>query len=169
MTLFTLLENFADAIADRLMAVIGLRSNLTTTEKGTIVGAINEVKAQVSANGATINDTTPTNASTFSSNKIESRLTETRAALKGEILGTVSPAMDTLQEIIAIINSNDTEADTALAALLTSVGNKVAFDTNTQGLTAPQKQNARTNIGAYSLDDAVALDLAARFTARFTS
>lgn len=55
-------------------AVIGTLTSLSTTEKGSIVGAINEVRAVAVAasgsGGAAIDDVTPTTSTTFSSSKI---------------------------------------------------------------------------------------------------
>jgi hypothetical protein len=152
-------------------------SGLNTTAKGNLVAAINEVLAAASAAGtgdmtkavydannngvvdnserlggtvaadyatktyadAKITDASASATTTYSSNNIISLL----AQLKSEILGGASSAYDTLLEIQQQLQGDDTD----IAALLTSVGNRVRFDA-AQTLTAPQAAQARSNIGA---------------------
>jgi hypothetical protein len=71
-------------------------------------------------------------------------------------LGGASAAYDTLQEIEAKLGSDDT----ALANLLTAVGNRVSF-ADAQSLTAAQQLQACTNLG---LGDPTT-DFAAAYTA----
>lgn len=118
-------------------------SALNTTAKSNLVAAINEVNSKPSG-GAAINDAS--NASTtetYSINKIKSEDAANRAALKAEILGSVSAAQDTLEEIKAYVDSGQ-------AVDLTALANRLRIDINNQGLTAPQKQNGRDNLDVYS-------------------
>lgn len=61
-----------------LRATLGLNSALNTTQKTTLVAAINEVKAVADAasgsGGASINDTTPTTSTAYSSSKVDTLL-----------------------------------------------------------------------------------------------
>lgn len=118
---------------------IGTLADLTTTAKGSVVSAINELDASI-ASAAGIDDTTATTSTTYSSSKVDSQI----AASKAAILGTASSAWDTLGEIQALVQSDET----TLGALTTAVGNRVRFDA-AQSLTAPQKAQARSNIDAY--------------------
>ena len=134
--------------ADR--TVMGLLSNLTTTQKTNLVAAINEVKAASLSAGAQINDTTPSNTTVYSSNKTDSQIAASRAALKTEILGGASAAYDTLQELVTYFNGLDTANDADVAALVTAMANRLRFDA-AQTLTAPQKVQGNTNLGSVSL------------------
>jgi hypothetical protein len=65
------------------------------------------------------------------------------AALRLELRAGAGPALDTFAEIEAQLTA---DAGTA-AALAAAIANRVRFDA-AQGLTAPQKAQARDNIGA---------------------
>ncbi|BBF85690.1 hypothetical protein DLM_2075 [Aquitalea magnusonii] len=115
---------------------------MNTTEKVSLVAAINEVlqlaQAAAGAAGASIDDTAASNTKTYSSTKITGLL----ADLKNQILGGASAAYDTLQEIEAEIGNDKS----ALANLLTAVGNRLSF-ADAQSLTAAQQLQACTNLG----------------------
>lgn len=121
-----------------LKAAQGNLSALNTTAKSNLVAAINELLAAMPAAGAVINDSASGNATTYSSTHIDASLT----ALKNQILGGASSAYDTLQEIEAKLGSDDT----ALANLLSAVGNRLSF-ADAQSLTAAQQLQACTNLG----------------------
>lgn len=125
-----------------LLAAQGSLSALNTTAKTSLVLAINEVLSIAndasSAAGASIDDTAPSNTKTYSSTKITGLL----ADLKNQILGGASAAYDTLQEIEAEIGNDKS----ALANLLTAVGNRLSF-ADAQSLTAAQQLQACTNLG----------------------
>lgn len=130
-------------------------TGLSTTDKSSLVAAINEVA------GGTY---TPDDATTSAKGVIEiATLTEVatgtdtsravtpegvrqeRLALKAEILGAGVPsALDTLDELAAALGDDANFASTVTTAL----GNRVRVDTAAQGLDSTQKSNARTNIGA---------------------
>lgn len=119
---------------------------LTTTDKTSIVAALNELKALVDGlDGAAINDATTGTATTWSSSKIAGEIT---AALNALTSGAPA-ALDTLNELAAAINS---DADFS-ATVTTALGNRVRVDTAAQGLNSTQQGNARTNIGAASAAD----------------
>lgn len=116
-------------------------SALTTTAKGSLVLAVNELKAGLDAvDGAAIDDGVTAAGTTWSSTKINTELN----TLLNSVLGGAPAALDTLNEIAAAIADDDDFAST----ITTALGNRVRTDTATQGLTAPQQGNARTNIGA---------------------
>jgi len=141
MSLQTRINELSSAIAADykvLKAAQGNLSALNTTAKSNLVAAINELLAAMPAAGAVINDSTSGNTTTYSSTHIDALLT----TLKNQILGGASSAYDTLQEIEAKLGSDDT----ALANLLTAVGNRLSF-ADPQSLTTAQQLQACTNLG----------------------
>ncbi|HEX8586182.1 MAG TPA: hypothetical protein VF680_17450 [Allosphingosinicella sp.] len=117
---------------------IGTLANLTTTDKTNLVSAINEVKASVGSAGATINDTTPSGTTVYSSNKTDSQIT---AAITALINGAPG-ALDTLNELAVELAAQDSVSD----GLVTAVANRVRFDAP-QTLDTTQQAQACTNIG----------------------
>lgn len=125
-------------------------STLSTTAKGSLIAAINEIDADLqqlaAAGGATINDASSASTTqTWSITKISDYVSDAAAAIKDEILGGAGEAYDTLSELKALLD--DTDGD--LSALTIAIGNRVSTEAG-QGLTGPQKQNARDNIDVYS-------------------
>jgi hypothetical protein len=123
-------------------------SGLTTTQKSSLMLALNEVKAiadaALAAGGAQIDDGLGASASkTWSISKIVSEITSTYNALTTGAPG----ALNTLDELAAALGDDANFAATITAAL----ANRVRTDVATQGLTATQQTNARTNIGAYGI------------------
>lgn len=134
--------------ADRTL--MGLLSALTTTEKSSLVAAINEINAKTAGAGAQIDDVTARTTTVYSSSKVVSAIADARAALKAEILGGAGATVDTLQEIATLLTNSDISDDNAIAALTTALGNRVRFDA-AQSLTAGEKTQANANIGSVSL------------------
>ena len=139
------LKLFAEAVGADIGALIesrGSLGDLTTTAKANLVQAINELQAEInntSAIASALIDNTASYADkTYSSDKINTLLT----ALKADILGGAPEAFDTLKEIADYLAANDG----ALAALLTSINNRVSF-AEEQVLTTAQKKQACDNIG----------------------
>ena len=128
-------------------------SGLTTTDKSSLVAAINEVDAGSSS---------PPDASTTVKGIIEiatlaevttgtdsvravtpEGVRQERIALKAEILGAGVPsALDTLDELAAALGDDASYA----ATITTALANRVRTDTAAQGLTGTEQSNARTNI-----------------------
>lgn len=121
----------------------GTITSLTTTDKTSLVAAINELKAAVSA-ATDINDAQLATTSTYSSSKIVALLN----TLKSEILGGADAAYDTLVEIQQLLQNGTSGLD----ALLAAVNNRVRFD-GAQVLTVPQQVQVRANIGALAASD----------------
>ena len=112
---------------------------LTTTNKASIVAALNELKTLVDAcGGAGIDDGATSVSSTCSSTKISTQIT---AAINA-ILASAPTALDTLNELAAAIGNDPTFATT----IATSIGNRVRYDA-AQALTVGQQLQACTNIG----------------------
>lgn len=158
----------------------GTLAGLNTTDKASLVAAINEVKVTADAGGgggsedpasetvagiaelATLAEVaTGTDTSRIVT---PAGVRQERLALKAEILGAGVPAaLDTLDELAAALGDDANYASTVTAALAA----RVRTDTAAQGLDATQRSNARTNILAQdstSIGDADA-DLAALYTA----
>ena len=162
MSLQTQVTNLATRVGTECKAIraaMGDKTALTTTTKASLVEAINELVSTIASatsilDSATSGDTTHT----WSADKI---ITEINAA-KTAIINGAPAAYDTLIEISNKLASDDT----ATGAMLTSIGNKVAYD-QSQTLTAPQKAQAIANIGAISAADVgdVNSDFVATFNA----
>lgn len=142
MSLITRVNALATAIGTDIKALFanqGSLAALTTTAKSSLVAAINEVQAAGVGGGVSINDaSTSSTTTTWSAAKSTAAIA---AAVSG-ILGSASAAYDTLQEIQAILESDET----SISGLLTAVGNRIRFDAS-QTLTSGQITQACTNIG----------------------
>ena len=146
MSLATRIESLVIRVAQEfndVRAKAGNLSSLTTTDKSTLVAAINELQAAVASSTA-IDDAQIATTSTYSSNKIVSLLD----ALKTEILGGADAAYDTLVEIQQLLQSGTSGLD----ALLAAINMRVRFDA-AQSLTVTEQLQARTNIGAVAAND----------------
>lgn len=145
MSLATRIESLVIRVAQEfndVRAKAGNLANLSTTDKSSLVAAINELQAAVASN--VIDDGQIATTSTYSSSKIVTLLD----ALKAEILGGADAAYDTLVEIQQLLQNGTSGLD----ALLAAVNNRVRFDA-AQTLTAPEQAQARSNIGAVAASD----------------
>ncbi|CAG2146141.1 hypothetical protein [Ralstonia mannitolilytica] len=146
MSLTTRIESLVIRVAQEfndVRAKAGNLAHLTTTDKSSLVAAINELKAAV-VSSAVIDDAHVAATTTYSSNKIVSLLD----ALKTEILGGADAAYDTLVEIQQLLQNGTSGLDPLLAA----VNNRVRFDA-AQSLTVAEQLQARSNIGAVAATD----------------
>ena len=114
-----LINSIATDIKD-VYAKIGNLNTLQTTTKSSLVGAINEI---IASGGLQINDSTPSASTTFSGTAIDSKIATAKTEVKNEILGSASAAYDTLQEIQAQMEADDTAA----SALTTAVGQRPTY------------------------------------------
>lgn len=155
MSLETRLRDLATRIATECKSLRTLLNSnaadlsaLTTTAKGNIVAALNEVKALADAaaasGGAEINDAATGTGTVWSSSKTASEIT---AALNALTTGAPG-ALDTLDELAAALGDDANFASTVTTAL----SNRVRVDAD-QGLTLPQQAQARSNIGAVAAAD----------------
>jgi hypothetical protein len=150
MSLQARLTALAQAFGADVKAIIAAQGNLaslTTANKTSLVAAINSLQLALDGAGANVildSAAAGDTAHTWSADKIVASL----AQLKTDIIDGAPAAYDTLIEIANKLAGDDT----ALAGLLTAVGNRVSFDAP-QSLTAPQQQQARDNIGAASAAD----------------
>lgn len=147
MTMETRLIALAQAIgADvkSLRAAQGDLTSLSTTAKGSLVAAINEVVALVGAGGVQINDAAGNGDTgvTWSADKIFDSIELAKQAVKDSILGGAGAALDTLKELADALNNDPNFA----ATIATQISNRVRYDA-AQTLTTAQRLQACQNIG----------------------
>lgn len=148
-----------------IYAKIG-KAALTTAEKNSLIGAINELDAAVKSNdgditaintaitnlqsavSGLIDDTTASTTKVYSSSKVDSQITAAKQAVKNDLLGGAGTAYDTLKELADLIETNKT----AIEALQALAAGHVKYDA-AQNLTDEQKAQARTNIGAIAASE----------------
>jgi capsid protein len=160
MSLQTQLNSFVLRVAEEFNTVkgrTGTLTALTTTDKSSLVAAINELKAAI-VTAVMIDDLQVSTTTTYSSNKVVTLLD----ALKADILGGADPAYDTLLELQQALQNDQS----GIAALTSAIDKRVRFDA-AQTLTVLEQQQARTNIGAVATTDIgdVATDFVAIFEA----
>lgn len=121
---------------------------LATTDKTTVVAALNELKTRVdnavAAAGATIDDTTASTSKTYSSSKINSSISTAVTNAINAVTNGAGTALDTLKELADALGNDPNFAATVTSGL----ANRVRFDA-AQTLTAAQKAQAKANIDAY--------------------
>jgi hypothetical protein len=169
MTLEVRLGQLAAAIGADIKSIIenaGDLSQLSTTDKTSLVAAINEIRA-AQANATGIDDDNMSSTSTYSSERITTLINSSIQA----IIGASPGALDTLQELAAALGNDENFAANLVVTLSEKVG------VTAQSFTAPQQAQARSNIGAASSSDLTALatavgdteiDLVALYTAAKT-
>lgn len=160
MSLATQVSALATTIGNAIQADRAARgdlTSLTTTDKSSIVNAINEAVASISGAGATINDAATATSSVWSSDKTNTEIGAAVAALVNAAPG----ALDDLNELAAAIGDDANFAATISAEL----GNRLRYDA-TQTLSGPQQVQAQANMGATSSTDigSVTTDFVAAFT-----
>lgn len=137
-------------------------SALTTTAKGNLVAAINELQSAVQAaansGGAAIDDTGLSTSTVWSSTKTDSEIDAGIAALVAAAPGT----LDTLNELAQALGDDPAFATT----ITTALGKRVRVDA-VQTFTAGEQTQARDNIDAASATDVgnTATDFVATFNA----
>ena len=115
-------------------------SSLTTTQKTSLVAAINELKTAIDSSGSsiTISDSTSSTTEVWSSSKVSSAITQA----KSDLVNGAGAALDTLSELAAALGNDASFASTVTTAL----GYRLRFDA-AQALTAGQKTQACANLG----------------------
>lgn len=98
-----------------IIKLIGEMQSLTTTQKDTIVGAINEINQRInslSSNVAGINDGATNETATLSAKKILELLNQAKADVKNELLGgQVDASIDTIKELGDMLKNIQTGED----------------------------------------------------------
>lgn len=163
-----------------IYAKIG-KAALTTAEKNSLIGAINELDAAVKSNdgditaintaitnlqsavSGLIDDTTASTTKVYSSSKVDSQITAAKQAVKNDLLGGAGTAYDTLKELADLIETNKT----AIEALRALAAGHVKYDA-AQDLTDEQKAQARTNIGAIAASEVNLIEVNNKIAANTT-
>lgn len=98
-----------------IIKLIGAMQSLTTTQKDTIVGAINELNQRInslSSSAAGINDSATNETATLSAKKILELLNQAKADVKNELLGgQVDASIDTIKELGDMLKNIQTGED----------------------------------------------------------
>lgn len=157
MTLESRLIALAQAMGADVKALTlaqGPLSALNTTNKTSLVAAINELLTLMGSAGAAIDDNAGDGATsvTWSADKIFDAVEAAKATVKNELTNGAGAALDTLKELADALG-NDPSFATTIAA---QVAARVRFDA-AQTLTAPQQAQARGNIGAAAAGDVSSL------------
>lgn len=112
------LTEFAEFVGMKdkeIIKLIGVMQSLSTTQKDTIVGAINEMNQRInslSSNAAGINDSATDEASTLSAKKILELVNQAKADVKNELLGgEVDASIDTIKELGEMLKGIQTGED----------------------------------------------------------
>ena len=113
-----ILTEFAEFVGMKdkeITKLIGDLTTLSTTEKTTLVGAINELYQSVrslSGSAAGINDSATNETSTLSAKKIIELVNQAKTDAKSEILGgNVAAELDTIKELADALNGMKTGED----------------------------------------------------------
>ena len=147
-TLQTRITDLATRVATECKAIRTLvngnaadLSALTTTQRTSLVSAINELKTaidNVAGSSITISDSTSSTTQVWSSSKVSSAI----AQAKSDLVNGAGAALDTLAELASALGNDANFASTVTTAL----GYRLRFDV-AQTLTAGQKTQACTNLG----------------------
>lgn len=112
------LTAFAEFVGEKdkeIITIIGALSTLTTAQKRSIVGAINELDQRIAAlsgSSAGIDDTSTGDSSTLSAKKIIELLNQAKAEVKNELLGgEVDASIDTIKELGDMLKGIQTGED----------------------------------------------------------
>lgn len=157
MTLEARLVALAQAVGTDVKALTvnqGSLGSLNTTTKTSLVAAINELFTAIGGAGAAIDDGAGNGSTlvTWSADKIFDSIEAAKTAVKNDLVGGASAALDTLSELATALGNDPSFA----ATLATQIANRVRFDA-VQTLTSPQQAQARSNIGAAAASDVSAL------------
>ncbi|MWK56907.1 hypothetical protein GO594_13050 [Pseudomonas otitidis] len=147
MTMETRLTALAQAIGADVKILRDRQGDLTslsTTAKGNLVAAINEIFALVGAGGVQINDSAGNGDTgvTWSADKIFDTIELAKAAVKSDLIGGASAALDTFKELQDALGNDPTFA----ATISTALTKRVRIDA-VQTLTTAERLQACQNIG----------------------
>lgn len=126
-----------------LQTTVGEHGTAITSLQTTVGQHADKLTALESNIGSVINDSLVSLTTTYSSTKIDSQITAAKQAVKDDLLGGAGEAYNTLQELAALIQENQS----AIEALENIAAGHVRFD-QAQTITEEQKTQARANIGA---------------------
>ena len=119
-TLENNLHDLATAVATEFKldrAKIGDLASLTTSAKTSLVAALNEVAAAIGSAGASINDSTISALTVWSSSKTDGELDSRISSAISALIGAAPAELDTLAEIAAALGDDDDLAGTLTSAI----------------------------------------------------
>lgn len=90
---------------------------LLTTEKSSLLGAINELHGMIVAGAATIDDAGTGTGSAWSASKVQAVVDAASVATRDAIIGGAPASYDTLIELMTELQSNDGDISSALSAI----------------------------------------------------
>lgn len=136
-------QKLQTAAIDAVSGKIGALAGLTTTEKSTVVGALNELAGRIATleQASIIDDTSTDTDTTWSSTKIASAIAEGVAG----VIDGAPEALNNLKELAEALNNSPDVIDD----IMTMLGKAVRVDV-AQAFSAVEKAQGRTNIGAAS-------------------
>ena len=136
-------QKLQSAAIDAVSGKIGALAGLTTTEKSTVVGALNELAGRIATleQASVIDDTTTDTDTTWSSTKITAAIAEGVAG----VIDGAPEALNTLKELAEALNNSPDVIDD----ITTMLGKAVRVDV-AQAFSVAEKAQGRTNIGAAS-------------------
>ena len=139
-------QKLQTAAIDAVSGKIGALAGLTTTEKSTVVGALNELAARVAAveNATIIDDTSTDTDTTWSSTKIAAEL----AAGFADLVNGAPEALNQLNELAAAFQNNPD----SITNIMTILGKVVRVDV-AQAYSAAEKAQGLANLGGASAAD----------------
>lgn len=147
MTLETKIIALAQAVGADIKSLGNKQGDLTslsTTAKGNLVAAINELYGLLGSSGATIDDAAGNGATSvvWSADKVYDSIEAAKIAVTNSLTNGAAAALDTLSELAAALDNDPNYAATIAA----QIANRVRFDAE-QTLTTPQKLQACINLG----------------------
>lgn len=148
-TLRSQLEAFAVRVGTEFKTVyarIGSLASLSTTAKGSVVAAINEVNAKAST--SEIDDSAASSNKAYSSTKTTQLIANSAAQVKTDIVGGAAAAYDTLVEIQGLLQGEDAQIGTLLAGQ----AQRLRLDA-AGSYTTTQQQQGRDNLDVYGKAD----------------
>jgi len=151
MSLQVRLNNFITSVGTDYKVIVGRigdLSGLTTTAKGSLVSAINEVKAGLATAGTTeVNDSAATSSTTqtYSANKLTTLISASAAQVKSDLVNGAGAALDTLSELANALGNDANFATTITNAL----GLRLRVDA-AQSFNGTQQQQGQDNLNVYS-------------------
>lgn len=141
-------QKLQSAAIDAVSGKIGALAGLTTTEKSTVVGALNELAGRIaaaeSATAALIDDTSTDTDTTWSSTKIAAEL----AAGFADLVNGAPEALNQLNELAAAFQNNPD----SITNIMTILGKVVRVDV-AQAYSAAEKAQGLANLGGASAAD----------------
>lgn len=147
MSLETRLIALAQAIGADVKTLTSKQGDLTaltTTTKGNLVAAINEINAALAGAGLAIDDAVGDGATTvtWSANKIFDTIEAAKVAVTNSLTNGAAATLDTLAELADALGNDPSFATT----IATGLANRVRYDA-AQTLSLVQQQQACANIG----------------------